>query len=95
MNDEDFAEKSAKLRGAAKNVPVSMLGKNLNRELDKAIVKTGGIPSVIEKLTAPPETVEQHLNRLKVPFRTEIRDDTTYIVIEMAALSNAERWETK
>lgn len=90
MEDHDLAEKSAKLRGAANNVPVNMLGKNLNRELDKAIVKTGGIPSVIDKLTAPPETVEQHLNRLKVPFRTEIRDHTTYIFIDLDTLRAAE-----
>lgn len=58
---------------------------------------TNGVRNVIEKLTAPPETVREHLERIGVHYfvQHDIVRGRNLLVVDMAKLAEAEGNEYK
>lgn len=59
------------------------------RTLDK-IIRDTGVSSVIDKLTAPPEAVREHLDRIGVGFKVPMVNGRLVIEIDVAELEAAE-----
>ncbi|UVF61786.1 hypothetical protein SEA_NOVASHARKS_83 [Gordonia phage NovaSharks] len=83
-------EAQAELNKGTNNGPrLGQIGSSEFRTLDK-IIRDTGVSSVIEKLTAPPETVRQHLDRIGVGFKVPMVNGRLVIEIDVAELEAAE-----
>ncbi|UJQ86148.1 hypothetical protein ZANY_79 [Gordonia phage Zany] len=83
-------EAQAELNKGTNNGPrLGQIGSSEFRTLDK-IIRDTGVSSVIDKLTAPPETVRQHLDRIGVGFKVPMVNGHLVIEIDVAELEAAE-----
>ncbi|UJQ86404.1 hypothetical protein WOJTEK_75 [Gordonia phage Wojtek] len=68
---------------------LGQIGSSSFRTLDKIVLESG-VSNVIDKLTAPPETVRQHLDRIGVGFKVPMVNGRLVIEIDVVELEAAE-----